>query len=47
MGQYNIKIARYQYWKSHCKDGTVLQWSYIYNKNVHIWKDGLYIETGS
>ena len=33
----------YQYRDSHYKDKTVLQLSYLYKGNPHIWKDRLYI----
>ena len=45
-GRLNIKVLPYHFRDSHYKDKTVLRPSYLYNKNVHTWKDGLYIVTG-
>ena len=45
-GRLSIKITSYQYMDSHFKDKTVSRPSYLYNGNLHTWKDGLYIETG-
>ena len=44
-GRLNIKMA-YQYRNSYYKDKTVSLPSHLYNENTHLWKDGLFIETG-
>ena len=41
-----IKMSSYQYMDPHVKDRTVSRPSYLKHGNHHIWKDGVYIETG-
>ena len=43
----NIKTPSYHYRNSYYEDKIVSRPSYLYNRNYHAWKDGLYIETGS
>ena len=45
-GRLNIKMPSYQYRDSHYKDKTVSRPSYLYNRNILTWKDGLHIEAG-
>ena len=42
----NTKMSSYQYRNSRYKDNTISRPSYLYNGNLHTWKDSLYIETG-
>ena len=44
-GHLNIKMLSHQYKDSHYKDKMISWPSYLFNRNPHIWKDGLYIET--
>ena len=39
----SIEMPSYQYRDSHNKCKTVSRPSYLYNVNIHAWKDGLYI----
>ena len=45
-GHLNRKILTYHYGESHCKDMTVPWPIFLYNGNLHTWKDRIYIVTG-
>ena len=45
-GHVNIKMLFHQHRDSYHKDKTVSRPSYLYNRNLHTWKDGIYIGTG-
>ena len=46
-GRLNIDMPSYQYRDYHYKDKTVMRPSYLYNGNLHTWKDGLNFEIGA
>ena len=45
-GLVNLQMLSYRYRSSHYKDKTVSRPSYLYDGNLHTWKDQLYIEMG-
>ena len=42
----NIKMLPYHYRDSHFKDKTVSRPSYLYNENLHTWKNGFMLQCG-
>ena len=45
-GHFNIKIPSYHYKDYQYKENTVSWLAYLYNGNIHTYKDGLYTEMG-